>query len=138
MFLFIKVVTHEIVRELLHRCGITGVIGFMFIEVTTGNAEDQKNYMRKLLRTFIETKMKTYSDLEAQSADPVQDAAKTKYLASLWMIFSAIGIMQREEIAQQSGIACCLLQGWESDKEFNALVACNYKEFLICIVDLFA
>ena len=41
----------------------------MFIEVTTGNAEDKKNYMRKLLRTFIETKMKTYSELEAQNAD---------------------------------------------------------------------
>ncbi|MCX5903411.1 MAG: hypothetical protein NTV89_08050 [Proteobacteria bacterium] len=106
----------------------------MFIEVTTGNAEDKTNYMRKLLRTFIETKMKTYSGLEAQDAD----AAKTKYLASLWMILSVTGIMQHEEIAQQSGIACGDLQGWKSDKEFNALVECNYKEFLIYIVDLFA
>jgi len=108
----------------------------MFIEVTTGNAEDKKNYMRRLLRTFIETKMKTYSELEAQDTD--QDAAKTKCLASLWMVFSVTGIMQHEEIAQQSGIACSLLQGWESDKEFKALVACNYKEFLIYIVNLFA
>ena len=108
----------------------------MFIEVTTGNAEAKKDYMRKLLRTFIETKMKTYSELEAQDAD--QDAAKTKYLASLWMILSVTGIMQHEEIAQQSGIACGILQGWESDKEFKALVECNYKDFLIYIVNLFA
>jgi hypothetical protein len=108
----------------------------MFIEVTTGNAEDKKNYMRKLLRTFIETKMKTYSELEAQNADHA--AAKTKYLASLWMVFSVTGIMQQEEISQLSGIARGLLQGWESDKEFNASVECNYKDFLIYIVNLFA
>jgi len=112
----------------------------MLIEVTTGNAEDKKNYMRKLLRTFIETKVKKYNELEEQSADPgtAQDAAETKYLASLWMVYAVTGIMQREEIARQSGIACGLLQGWESDKEFNALVECNYKEFLIYIVNLFA
>lgn len=112
----------------------------MFIEVTTGNAEAKKDYMRKLLRTFIETKMKTYSALEAQNADQDtdQDAAKTKYLASLWMVFSVTGIMQQEEIAQQSGIARGILQGWESDKEFKALVECNYKDFLIYIVNLFA
>jgi hypothetical protein len=108
----------------------------MLIEVTTGNAEAKKTYMRKLLRTFIETKMKTYRELGAQDAD--QDAAKTKYLASLWMILSVAGIMQHEEIAQQSGIACGLLQGWKSDKEFNASVECNYKDFLIFIVNLFA
>jgi hypothetical protein len=108
----------------------------MFIEVTTGNAEAKKDYMRKLLRTFIETKMKTYSELEAQNAD--QEAAKTKYLASLWMVFSVTGIMQQEEIAQLSGIARGLLQGWGSDKEFQALVECNYKDFLIYIVNLFA
>jgi hypothetical protein len=108
----------------------------MFIEVTTGNAEAKKDYMRKLLRTFIETKMKTYSELEAQNAD--QEAAKTKYLASLWMVFSVTGVMQQEEISQLSGIACGLLQGWESDKEFKALVECNYKDFLIYIVNLFA
>jgi hypothetical protein len=108
----------------------------MFIEVTTGNAEAKKDYMRKLLRTFIETKMRAYCELEAQDAD--QDAAKTKYLASLWMVFSVTGIMQQEEIAQLSGIARGLLQGWESDKEFKALVECNYKDFLIYIVNLFA
>ena len=32
----------------------------MRIEVTTGNNEAKKNYMRKLIQTFIETKMKTY------------------------------------------------------------------------------
>ena len=54
------------------------------------------------------------------------------------MVFSVTGIMQQEEIAQQSGIARGILQGWESDKEFKALVECNYKEFLIYIVNLFA
>jgi hypothetical protein len=108
----------------------------MFIEVTTGNAEDKKNYMRKLLRTFIEIKMRAYCGLAAQDTD--QDAAKLKYLASLWMVFSVTGIMPQEEIAQQSGIARGLLQGWESDKEFKALVGCNYKDFLIYIVNLFA
>jgi hypothetical protein len=46
--------------------------------------------------------------------------------------------MQQEEISQLSGIARGLLQGWESDKEFQALVECNYKDFLIYIVNLFA
>ena len=112
----------------------------MLIEITTGNAEDKMSYMLKLLRAFIETKMKTYSKLEAQGADQdaEKDILKVKYLASLWMVSSVTGTMQREEIAQQSGIAYDLLQGWESDTEFNALVACNYKEFLIYIVDLFA
>jgi hypothetical protein len=108
----------------------------MFIEVSAGNAEDKKNYMRKLLRAFIEKKMKTYCELEAQDAG--RDTAKTKYLASLWMVYSVTGVMQQEEIAQQTGIACSLLQDWESDKEFKALVECNYKEFLIYIVNLFA
>jgi hypothetical protein len=108
----------------------------MFIEVTAGNAEDKKNYMRRLLRTFIETKMKAYSEPEAQAAD--QETAKTKYLASLWMILSVTGIMQREEIAQHAGIACDLLRGWEGDMEFKASVESNYKEFLIYIVNLFA
>jgi hypothetical protein len=108
----------------------------MFIEVTAGNAEAKKNYMRKLLRTFIEIKMKTYKELAEQSAE--QNTARTKYLASLWMVYSVTGAMQQEEIAQQSGIPCGLLQGWESDKEFKALVECNYKDFLIYIVNLFA
>jgi hypothetical protein len=108
----------------------------MFIEVTTGNAEDKKNYMHKLLRTFIAAKMSAYGELEAQGTD--QDAAKTKYLAILWMVYFVTGVMQREEIAQQSGIACGLLQDWESDKEFKALVKCNYKDFLIYLVNLFA
>jgi hypothetical protein len=108
----------------------------MFIEVTAGNAEDKKNYMRKLLRTFIETKMKVYCELASQSGD--RDTAKTRYLASLWMVHSVTGVMQQEEIAQQAGIAYGLLQDWESNKEFKALVECNYKEFLIYIVNLFA
>ena len=126
--------------DVIIKKNITGVTAQMFIEVTTGNAEAEKNYMRKLLRTFIEIKIKTYSELEAQGADQdaERDSLRTKYLASLWMVLSVTGAMQREEIAQQSGIACSLLQGWEGDTEFKALVECNYKEFLIYIVDLFA
>jgi hypothetical protein len=108
----------------------------MLIEVTAENTQAKKRYLRKLLRAFIESRMKTYREPEAQSA--ARDAAKTKYLASLWMVASVTGALQPEEIAQESGIACGLLRDWESDEEFNALVAGNYKEFLIYIVNLFA
>jgi hypothetical protein len=100
----------------------------MRIEVTTGNNEAKKNYMRKLIQTFIETKMKTYQELEGNSAEH----------ASLWMISSVIGIMTREDIAEQAGVSCGLLQSWEEDKTFKALVEGNYQEFLIYIVNLFA
>jgi hypothetical protein len=108
----------------------------MFIEVTTGNTEDKKNYMCTLLRTFIETKMKAYCELGAQGGD--QDTVKTRYLASLWMVASVTGVLQREEIAEQSGISYSLLQKWKEDKTFNELVGYNYQEFLIYIVNLFA
>jgi len=107
----------------------------MLIEITAGNVEDKKNYLRTLLQTFIDAKMNAYSRIEAQNSG--RDEATSKYLASLWMIAFVTGVMQREEIAQRSGIPCGLLQGWESDKEFKALVKCNYRDFLICIVNLF-
>jgi len=112
----------------------------MRIEVTTGNNEAKKNYMRKLIQTFIETKMKTYRELEGNSAeqDQERDGLRLKYLASLWMISSVIGIMQQEEIAEQSGISYSLLQSWEEDKTFKSLIEYNYQEFLIYIVNLFA
>ena len=112
----------------------------MRIEVTTGNNEAKKNYMRKLIQTFIETKMKPYQELEGNSAeqDEEQDGLRLKYLASLWMISSVIGIMTREDIAEQAGVSCGLLQNWEEDKTFKALAESNYQEFLIYIVNLFA
>ena len=112
----------------------------MRIEVTTGNSEAKKNYMRKLIQTFIETKMKTYRELEGNSAeqDEERDGLRLKYLASLWMISSAIGIMTREDIAEQAGVTCDLLQSWEEDKTFKLLIEGNYQEFLIYIVNLFA
>jgi hypothetical protein len=112
----------------------------MRIEVTTGNNEAKKNYMRKLIQTFIETKMKAYQELEGSGAEPdtERDSLRIKYLASLWMISSVIGIMTREDIAEQAGIASGILQGWEEDKTFKSLVECNYQEFLIYIVNLFA
>ena len=112
----------------------------MLIEVTAGNNEAKKNYMIKLIQTFIEIKMKTYYELEGNGAeqDEERDSLRIKYLASLWMISSVIGIMQREEIAEQSGISYRLLQSWEEDKMFKALIECNYQEFLIYIVNLFA
>ena len=112
----------------------------MLIEVTAGNNEAKKNYMIKLIQTFIEIKMKTYHELEENGAeqDEERDGLRIKYLASLWMISSVIGIMQREEIAEQSGISYRLLQSWEEDKMFKSLIECNYQEFLIYIVNLFA
>jgi hypothetical protein len=112
----------------------------MRIEVTTGNNEAKKNYMRKLIQTFIETKMKTYHEMEENSAeqDEERDGLRIKYLASLWMISSVIGIMTKEEIAEQSGSSCSLLQIWEEDKTFKSLIEGNYQEFLIYIVNLFA
>jgi hypothetical protein len=112
----------------------------MRIEVTTGNNEAKKNYMRKLIQTFIETKMKTYHEMEENSAeqDEERGGLRIKYLASLWMISSVIGIMTKEEIAELSGISYNLLQSWKEDKTFKSLIACNYQEFLIYIVNLFA
>jgi hypothetical protein len=112
----------------------------MLIEVTTGNNEAKKNYMRKLIQTFIETKMKTYRELEENSTvlDEERDGLRIKYLASLWMISSVIGIMTKEEIAEQSGISYNLLQRWKEDKTFKSLIEGNYQEFLIYIVNLFA
>ena len=112
----------------------------MRIEVTTGNSEAKKNYMRKLIQTFIETKMQTYRELEENSAeqDEERDGLRIRYLASLWMISSVIGIMTKEEIAEQSGISYNLLQSWEEDKTFKSLIEGNYQEFLIYIVNLFA
>ncbi len=112
----------------------------MRIEITTENDEAKIDYMRKLIQGFIETKMKTYGDLETNSgvSDAEKEISKIKYLASLWMIFSVIGIMQQEEIAEQLGVSYKLLQSWHDDSTFKALVQCNYKEWLICIVDLFA
>ena len=112
----------------------------MLIEVTAGNSEAKKNYMIKLIQTFIEIKMKTYHELEGNGTeqDEERDGLRIKYLASLWMISSVIGIMQQEEIAEQSGISYRLLQSWEEDKMFKSLIECNYQEFLIYIVNLFA
>jgi hypothetical protein len=112
----------------------------MLIEVTTGNNEAKKHYMKKLIQTFIETKMNTYHELEGNSAEQDQelDSLRIKYLASLWMISSVIGIMTGEDIAEQAGVSCGLLQSWEEDKMFKALVEGNYQEFLIYIVNLFA
>jgi hypothetical protein len=114
----------------------------MLIEVTAGNNEAKKNYMRKLIQTFIEIKMKmkTYRVLEGISAeqDEERDGLRKKYLTSLWMISSVIGIMQQEEIAEQSGISYSLLQNWEEDKTFKTLIECNYQDFLIYMVNLFA
>ncbi len=112
----------------------------MRIEITIENDEAKINYMRKLIQGFIETKIKTYCELETNSgaSDTEKDISKIKYLASLWMVFSVIGIMQQEEIAEQLGISYDLLQSWNDDSIFKALVQCNYKEWLICIVDLFA
>ena len=112
----------------------------MLIEVTAGNNEAKKNYMIKLIQTFIEIKMKTYRELEGNGTeqDEERDGLRIKYLASLWMISSVIGIMQQEEIAEQSGISYRLLQSWEEDKMFKSLIECNYQEFLIYIVNLFA
>jgi hypothetical protein len=96
--------------------------------------------MKKLIQTFIQTKMKTYHELEENSTeqDEERDGLKIKHLASLWMISSVIGIMTKEEIAEQSGISCSLLQSWKEDKTFNSLIEGNYQEFLIYIVNLFA
>jgi hypothetical protein len=112
----------------------------MRIEVTTGNNEAKKHYMKKLIQTFIETKMKPYQELEENSAEQGEelDSLRIKYLASLWMISSVIGIMTKEEISEQSGISYSLLQSWEEDKTFKSLIECNYQEFLIYIVNLFA
>ncbi len=112
----------------------------MRIEITTENDEAKMDYMRKLLQIFIETKMKTYGESERNSAarEPEKDISKIKYLASLWMVFSVIGIMQREEIAEQLGISYDLLQSWHDDSTFKALVQYNYKEWLICIAELYA
>ena len=112
----------------------------MRIEVTTGNNEAKIHYMRKLIQTFIETKMKTYRELEGNSAeqDQERDGLRLKYLASLWMISSVVGVMTMDDIAEQAGIASGILQGWEEDKTFKSLVECNYQEFLIYIVNLFA
>jgi len=112
----------------------------MFIEVTTKNAAAKKKYMEKLIQTFVAEKMETYCNLEAAAADQdaEQDSLRTKYLASLWMIASVTGVMQREEIAQHAGVSSSLLQRWEEDKMFNVLVEYNYQEFLIYIVNLFA
>ena len=46
----------------------------MLIEVTAGNSEAKKNYMIKLIQTFIEIKMKTYRELEGNGAE--QDEGK--------------------------------------------------------------
>jgi hypothetical protein len=112
----------------------------MRIEVTTRNNEAKKNYMRKLIQTFIETKMKTYHEMEENSEEPDEerDGLRLKYLASLWMISSVVGIMQQEEIAEQSGISYSLLQSWGEDQAFKLLIEGNYQEFLIYIVNLFA
>jgi hypothetical protein len=84
--------------------------------------------------------MKTYRELEGNSTeqDEERDGLRLKYLASLWMITSVIGIMTKVEIAEQSGISCSLLQIWEEDKTFKSLIEGNYQEFLIYIVNLFA
>ena len=112
----------------------------MLIEVTTGNNEAKKNYMRKLIQTFIETKMKEYQELEGKGDEPYaeQDSLRIKYLASLWMVSSVVGIMTIEDIAQQSGISCSLLKSWAEEKTFKSLMECNYQEFLIYIINLFA
>jgi hypothetical protein len=112
----------------------------MLIEVMTGNDEDKKNYMKELVRVFIETKKKIYGESERNGSTRDSENAifEKQYLASLWMIFSVIGIMQPEDIAEQLGVSYSLLQKWEGDNTFKALVQENYKEFLNYIVDLFA
>jgi hypothetical protein len=112
----------------------------MLIEVTTGNNESKKSYMRKLIQSFIEIKMEAYCELErgVEESDNERDSLRIKYLASLWMISSVVGIMTMDDIAEQSGIASSILKSWEEDKTFKSLVECNYQEFLIYIVNLFA
>jgi len=116
------------------------LLATMLIEVTTGNNEAKKTYMRKLIQSFIETKMKAYCELvgDVEESDHERDSLKIKYLASLWMISSVVGVMTMDDIAEQAGIASGILQGWEEDKTFKSLVECNYQEFLIYIVNLFA
>lgn len=82
--------------------------------VTTGNEEAKKGYMKKLIQTFIETKMKAFPDREGNDAETPREAddITLRYLASLWMVSSVIGIMHNEEIAEQMGISSSLLQSW--------------------------
>jgi hypothetical protein len=112
----------------------------MLIEVTTKNAAAKKIYMQKLIQAFIDEKMKTYRGLEEQDAKNSEEqlSERTKYIASLWMIGAVTGVLQPEEIARQAGISCSLLQGWEDDMAFAALVEYSYQELLTYIVNLHA
>jgi uncharacterized protein YjcR len=84
--------------------------------------------------------MEAYCKLErgVEESDNERDSLRIKYLASLWMISSVVGIMTMDDIAEQSGIASSILKSWEEDKTFKSLVECNYQEFLIYIINLFA
>lgn len=112
----------------------------MRIVVTNANEEAKKGYMKKLIQTFIETKMKAFPDREENDAEPQGEpgALRLRYLASLWMVSSVIGIMQHEEIAEHIGISSSLLQSWQEENYFKTLIEYNYQEFLIYTVNLFA
>ena len=112
----------------------------MKLEINTSVAAARTGQMQPFLRQFIDDKIllvQQHQD-EALFFDVRAELVWKKYQASLWMVGRRLTILDERDIVLRAGVTPEVLRGWQQERNFNALVAEHYIEFLEWIIVMVA
>jgi hypothetical protein len=112
----------------------------MKLEINTSVAAARTGQLQPFLRQFIDGKIllvQQHQD-EALFFDVRAELVWKKYQASLWMVGRRLTILDERDIVLRAGVTPEVLRGWQQERNFNALVAEHYIEFLEWIIVMVA
>lgn len=110
----------------------------MKIEINAANDAAKMKQLQQFLHDFINDKIHVVEQHQEKTlySDDRSAMIWKKYLASLWMVSRKMNMLGEQEIAGRAGVSPETLRGWTQEKNFNAMVAENYREFLECIISI--
>jgi hypothetical protein len=110
----------------------------MRFEINAANDAAKMKQLKLFFHDFIKDKI-DFVEQHQEETLPSDDRSAMiwkKYLASLWMVSSKMKMLGEQEIAGRAGVTPDMLTAWQEEKNFNAMVAENYREFLECVINI--